>query len=228
MSHQLHGFPRALLATAVFLAMAHGAHAQSTMSSELGTTGSANSATTTEPMQYDAPAAGSTGSTSWLPYTTRGYVGFSGGQADFDVACTGGFSCDDSNRAFKVYTGGMFNQNFGLEIAYVQPGEADRAGGEVEAKGLNLSLIGVLPFNETFEVFGKVGATYGWTDTDASAPGVATGDEEGVGASYGVGLNIFFTPNWGAVVEWERHRFEFAGDNKEDVEMTTVGVKYRF
>lgn len=166
---------------------------------------------------------------SWLPYTTRGYVGISGGKGDYDVPCTAGFRCDDSNTALKIYTGGMFNQYFGVELGYLQGGEVDRAGGDVKARGVNVSLIGLLPINETFEVFGKVGGTYGWTKTSASAlSGAATGDEEGAGASYGVGLNVFFTPNWGAVVEWERHRFHFAGDRKDDVELTTVGLKYRF
>lgn len=224
MKHKLHSL-QILLASAVAFSI-QTAQAQSGMV----TTTPVNN---TDPMTYDAPAAGRSSSygagTSWLPYTTRGYVGLNLGQADYDLPCTAGFSCDDSNKAFKLYTGGMFNENFGLELAYLQAGEAERAGGEIKARGLNLSLIGVLPFNETFEVFGKIGATYGWTRTTASAlSGAATGKEEGAGPSYGLGLNIFFTPNWGAVVEWERQEFEFAGDREEDIELTTVGVKYRF
>lgn len=200
MKNKQRGLERVLLASAVVLGC-QAAHAQS--------------------RAYDP-------SQSWLPYTTRGYVGISGGKADYDVPCTAGFSCDDSNEAFKIYTGGMLNQNFGLELAYLQGGEADRAGGNVKARGVNISLVGLLPFNETFEAFGKVGGTYGWTKTSASAlSGVETGKEEGGGVSYGVGLNVFFTPNWGAVVEWERHRFHFAS-GKEDVDLATVGLKYRF
>lgn len=200
MNHTQRGIGRALLASAVILGC-QAVHAQS--------------------RAYDS-------SQSWLPYTTRGYVGISGGKADYDVPCTAGFDCDDSNEAFKIYTGGMLNQNFGLELGYLQGGEADRAGGNVKARGVNISLVGLLPFNETFEAFGKVGGTYGWTKTSASAlSGADTGKEEGGGVSYGVGLNVFFTPNWGAVVEWERHRFHFAS-GKEDVDLATVGLKYRF
>ncbi|MES2354590.1 MAG: porin family protein [Pseudomonadota bacterium] len=167
------------------------------------------------------------GGTSWLPYTTHGYVGASAGKADFDVDCVATFSCDEKDTGFKVYTGGVIQNIFGLELSYVDLGSAERAGGKTHARGVDLSLIANAPLAEHFSIFGKVGTTYGWTKTEASAPGVQTGSERGFGVSYGAGLNFDFNRQWGARAEWERHRFQFV-DNDRYVNLYTVGVNYKF
>jgi len=209
-----------------------------------GTTGydsSASSSSTTAdtasgPLTYDPPAAGggygSGTSYSWLPYTTRGYVGINVGQAKYEESrCVAGFDCDDtSDRAFKVYTGGMFNEFFGLEVAYINTGSVERAGGDTKAHGLNVSLTGQVPINgDMAAVFAKVGGTYGWTKTETNAlSGAPEGDESGGGVSYGVGARVNFNANWAIVLEWERHEFKFEGDRDDDVTLTTLGVQYRF
>ncbi|MDA8443991.1 outer membrane beta-barrel protein [Paracidovorax valerianellae] len=166
---------------------------------------------------------------SFIPSTQQGYVGLSGGQSKYDLRSgTGGFSFDDTDTAWKIYTGGYFNQNFGIEFGYLNFGNATRVGGETKAQGLNLSLVGRLPLSEQFDVFGKVGTTYGRTKTSGNPGfGVTTGDDNGFGLSYGAGVRWAFNPQWAAVVEWERHRMNFA-DGKSDVDMTTVGVQYRY
>ncbi|GKT15027.1 outer membrane beta-barrel protein [Acidovorax sp. SUPP2522] len=166
---------------------------------------------------------------SFIPSTQQGYVGLSGGQSKYDLRSgTGGFAFDDNDTAWKIYTGGYFNQNFGIEFGYLNFGNATRVGGETKAQGLNLSLVGHLPLSEQFDVFGKVGTTYGRTKTSGNPGfGVTTGDDNGFGLSYGAGVRWAFNPQWAAVVEWERHRLNFA-DGKSDVDMTTVGVQYRY
>jgi OmpA-OmpF porin, OOP family len=164
-------------------------------------------------------------SRSWLPFTDYGYVGASGGQAEYDIDCTGGFSCEDNDTGFKVFTGGRVRNFFGLELAYVDMGEIEVAGGTGEASGVNLSAVGYLPLNERFSLFGKVGTTYGWTDTSTATLGGV--EEEDFGLSYGVGLNMEFAQQWAARAEWERHNFEFAQDDR-DIDLFTVGVSYKF
>lgn len=203
-------------------------------SSGMSSTMSQDAATTTDtastPLAYDPPAAGygNNSSYSWLPYTTRGYVGLNVGQAKYDDnGCVAGLECDTkSNRGFKVYTGGMFNEHVGLEIAYLNTGSVDRSGGDVKAHGLNISLKLEAPLGDKFAVFAKGGATYGWTETDGTVG--ENGDESGAGGAYGVGVRFNFTPNWAAVLEYESHKFRFADDRKDDVEFTTLGVQYRF
>lgn len=191
-------------------------------------------ASSSTPVAFDPPAAGarSNDGYSWLPYTTRGYVGISAGQAELgDMACAPLYGCDDSSdRAFKVYTGGMFNDNFGIELAYFNTGNIDRSGGRVRAHGGNLSLIAQAPLGNMAAVYAKIGGTYAWTKTSVGplAIGAPSGDESDAGPSYGVGVRVNASRNWAFVLEWERHSLNFAGDDKNGTKLTTLGVQYRF
>lgn len=168
------------------------------------------------------------GGMSWLPYTTRGYVGASLGRADLDQDCAGGFDCDDPDVSGKVFTGGMFNEWLGAELGWIHFGRAEGSGGRRRAHGLNLSLVGAIPVSPAFSVFAKLGTTYGWTRTSAAAAtGVETGSENGFGLSGGVGASMDITPEWSVMLEWERHRLKFAG-GRDSVDLTTLGLKYKF
>lgn len=166
---------------------------------------------------------------SIVPYTQDGYVGISGGRSKYDLN-TGpaGLGSDTSGSPLKLTTGGFFHPNMGVEFGYLNAGKAHRLGGDTKAHGFNLSLVGRAPLSEQFDVFGKVGTTYGRTRTSGvMGTGVQTGKEDGFGLSYGVGARWAFTPQWAAVVEWENHRFKFS-DGDADVKLTTVGLQYRF
>lgn len=166
---------------------------------------------------------------SMIPYTQQGYVGLNMGQSKYDLnSGSGGFGFDDTGTAVKLYAGGYFNPNFGMEFGYLNFGNAARVGGKTKAQGLNLSLVGRAPLNEQFDVFGKIGTTYARTRTDGyPGLGVATGKDNGFGLSYGLGVRWAFNPQWAAVLEWERHRLHFA-DGKSNTNMTTLGVQYRY
>lgn len=165
---------------------------------------------------------------SWLPYTTNGYIGVNLGESRFDNEnCVFGFSCNDKSDdlAGKIYVGGMFNPHFGVEVGYVNVGKQKLNGGDRKAQGANVSLVGVIPV-ERFSFFGKVGSTYSWTETSATAG--PTGDKDGWGLSYGAGVGFDMTPQTQLVLEWDRNRIDFAGANDTDVDLYTAGVKFRF
>jgi OmpA-OmpF porin, OOP family len=185
-----------------------------------------SSATSSMPRSYSGSGAERS---SVLPYTHDGYVGISGGRSKYDLNSGNvGLESDNTDNALKLYTGGFFHPNWGLEVGYVNAGKARRLGGETEAHGFNLSLVGRAPLSEQFDLFGKVGTTYGRTRTSGfSGLGVQTGKEDGFGLSYGVGARWSFNPQWAAVIEWESHKFKFS-DGDEAVKMTTVGLQYRF
>ena len=86
------------------------------------------------------------------------------------IACPG-LSCDDGETAFKITAGGIASNIFRREVGYLNMGKIDFAGGSQRAQGLNLSLVGSLPIAAGFSAFGKIGTTYGWTDTSGSAAG---------------------------------------------------------
>jgi OmpA-OmpF porin, OOP family len=162
-----------------------------------------------------------------VPGTTAGYAGANIGGSRWSTPCVGGFACDRGSVAGKIYTGGMFTNTFGGEVGYVHMGSVDRGGGKDRAHGVNLSLVGNLPF-EQFNAFAKVGTTYGFTRTNyAPASGLASGSRSGFGLSYGLGLGMNLTNTTQLVAEWERHNFRFRS-GRDSVHMFSVGARVLF
>ncbi|MEO8855993.1 MAG: outer membrane beta-barrel protein [Burkholderiaceae bacterium] len=168
--------------------------------------------------------------TSLLPYTHSGYLGLNVGRAHFDTNCGAlNLRCDNSATSGHVYLGGYFNPYLGAEIGYMDMGSIERGGGSTDAQGLNLSLVGKVPLSQQFSIYGKLGTTYGRTRTSAAAGmGLVPGKESGWGPSYALGLSWNFDSNWSAVLEWDRNRFQFSGNNDRYIHSTSLGLKYSF
>lgn len=202
----------------------------------MGTTGTSSSssdmALPSEPTAagYGSGSSGFDASRqSWIPYTSNGYVSIAYGGAEFDLRCVAGQQCDNPDWAAKIATGGMLNEWLGIELGYLHTGEADHNGGTARARGVSLSLTGFLPLNYGFSLMAKVGGTYGMTKISGNTvAGAPRGSEEGFGVNYGAGVSFDFNRNWSLTLEWERHRMKFAGDDDRDVDLATVGVRYRF
>lgn len=155
-----------------------------------------------------------------------GYFGASAGRSDFSD-CPIGLACDDRDTAFKIYSGGKIKDIFGFELGYVDLGKGEFTGGDMRARGVNLSLVLNAPLGNTFGVNAKLGTTYGWTRINSTVPGMATGKERDFGVSYGLGATLALSRNWQLRADWDRHGFEFA-DGDRDLDMYTVGLQYRF
>ena len=179
-----------------------------------------------------APAMAQTttsSSPSWVPYTSKGYVGLNLGWPEYKLPCSAGFACDDPNVSYHLYTGGSYNEWVGVEFGYLYMGKADRQGGTTRGHGLNLSLVGSVPVSQAIKVFGKIGTTYGRTSVSAdAASGEPVGDEDGFGWSYGFGAQYDLTPQWGLLAQWDRHQMRFPGRGRQDVDAGSIGVKYSF
>lgn len=163
-----------------------------------------------------------------------GYVGLNIGQSDYSLG-SGlrgfgfNFNADDKDTAVNLYTGSFFHPNFGLELGYTNFGKIERAGGNTKAEGINLSLVGRAPISPQFNLLGKLGTTYGWTDV-SSAPGtgIASGSETGFGVSYGLGAEYVFSSQLSAVLQYDEHKLKFSGTGRDRVSATTAGLRYRF
>ena len=169
-------------------------------------------------------------SSSWLPYTGAGYVGLNIGKPRFKTACgSAAFSCDDGSASVYLYTGGLFNDWVGAEVGYYNSGNADRAGGQTRAQGVNLSLVARAPIGP-LNAFIKGGAMYGHTRvSSALLSGVESGKRRGWGASYGGGFGFDVTPRSGIVLEWSRLEFRFPGNGgRQHIDNTSLGYVHRF
>jgi len=158
------------------------------------------------------------------------YLGLNIGQSDFSVPNgAGAFPSDNKDTSYNIYGGSYFNNNFGVELGYTDFGKMNRGGGQTEAEGINLSLVGRLPLSNSFNLLGKLGTTYGRTRVSAlPASGLATGNQSDWGLSYGIGAEWAFTPAVSAVLAWDEHNLKFPGSGKDRVSTASVGLRYRF
>lgn len=180
------------------------------------------------PVSAFAQSSGSVfGDKPFGPSVSQSYLGLSVGKVKFDPDCLPGFGCDRGNTGFKLTAGAMSTDVLGAEFSYVDLGKIDFSGGRQRARGVNLSLIGSLPLAVGFSAFGKVGATFGWTETSSSVPTVRTGDEKGFGISYGLGVGYRLTPQFEVIAEYERHRFDFA-PGSQTLGFGSIGLRYKY
>jgi OmpA-OmpF porin, OOP family len=149
------------------------------------------------------------------------YVGASAGRSDigneiaFPGLITSG-TADGENTGYKIFGGYEFNRHFGVEISLVDLGRLKYSGsyvgtsvtgGRVEVVGLNGSAVGIVPVNESFSLFGKLGIfawEADWSDVTGVVPVKA--QDNGADLSIGVGFTVNFTKNFSARVEWERFK----------------------
>lgn len=167
---------------------------------------------------------------SLLPYTRRGYVGINAGMPDFNTSCgNGAYACDNPDVGLSVYTGGLVNEWFGVELGYMHTGQARRAGGDTSAQGVNLSAVLRAPMG-AFNVFAKGGAVFAQTKVSTGVlSDVPAGKRSGWGSIYGLGAGYDFTPTSGVVLEWSRSDLRFPGiDSRQNLDTTSVGYIHRF
>jgi len=157
---------------------------------------------------------------------------------------TTSINSDDRDRGYKVFGGYQMNRNFAIEGGYFDLGSFGYTAqtvplgsqrGEVRYKGLNLDLVGILPFTDKLSAIGRVGVTSTKASGSYSATGAAgvpfgnaNPSERTTGPKVGVGLMYDFTPSLGMRVEAERYRVKDAFRNKNNVDMISVGLVYRF
>jgi OmpA-OmpF porin, OOP family len=181
------------------------------------------------PLQAQEAGTGFTAPHGFALPGTRSYLGLTVGRGRNETNCPDTtLLCESRDRSAQVYAGTMFDRNWGAEVAYVEMGRLLRPGGESRAQGLNLSLVGRAQVARAVGVFGKVGTTYGRTDTSVMGNTSATGPEQGFGLSWGGGVSYDFTPRLSATFEWDSRELHFAGGNRDPVRSTSLGLKYRY
>jgi hypothetical protein len=171
----------------------------------------AASATFSAPHGYSIPGSSS-------------YIGLSLGRGlTSDCPATQLF-CESRDRSAQLYAGRMFGTHWGAEVGYVDTGRLLQPLGESRGQGLNASLVGRAHVS-SFGVFGKVGATYGHSDTSVMGNAAAGGPEQGFGLSWGGGLSYNITPRLSATFEWVSYDLRMQGG---PVRSTSLGLRYRY
>lgn len=153
-------------------------------------------------------------------------------------------SIDDKDRdiGLKLFGGYQFNRNIAVEGGYFNLGKMGYTAttvptgtlkGEMKVQGLNLDLVGTVPFSEKFSAFGRVGLTYADTKDSFSGTGAVnvrdpSPSKQDANYKFGVGLQYDFTKALAMRVEAERYRINDAVGNKGDIDLVSVGLIFRF
>lgn len=169
--------------------------------------------------------------------SAQGYFGGSFGQGNlsdgiFAPLITSG-TAERDTTAFKLFGGLQVHRNFGVEIAYVDLGDASYSGsffgfpvtgGKVEGTGFNLSGVVSFPASAAVSIFGRFGF-FLWdlkaSDTTGGQPFATSID--GADTSFGLGLDYSFARNWALRAEWESFKLE-----DESARLISIGIVYRF
>jgi OOP family OmpA-OmpF porin len=165
------------------------------------------------------------------------YIGGGIGQSKFKDGCTGvgaGFTCDDTDTAFKIFGGYQFNRYIAAELGYTDLGKAKASGSgiNIEAKGSawEASAVGSYPVMDQLLLLGRLGAYYG----EGKLSGAASGSKKTTNLTLGLGVEYDFTKNLGLRGEWQRysklktHNDATGLEGESDVDVFGVSVLYRF
>ena len=161
----------------------------------------------------------------------KSFIDLSVGRATYGTACgnIAGLTCSRGTTSYSLTGGNMITENLGFELSAMNLGKADRAGGSVIARGINLSAVGRLPLGDSFALEGKIGPTYGVTHVSApQVAGIASGRDSGFGLGYGVALDVNVARGLHGSIGWEQHDFHFVGQGRSAVRNLTLAVGYTF
>ncbi|SHG49564.1 OmpA family protein [Massilia sp. CF038] len=150
------------------------------------------------------------------------------------------YRSDEKDPGYKLFVGKQLSRNWALEAGVVDLGGFDfnttstqgtESGGRVRYIGAHLDLLGILPLNERWSVFGRVGAHYTEsrskiTGSQYAAYGVNTKDKAW-GPKVGLGLEYKFNEALAMRGEWERYRQDDVFRTKADVDMWSLGLVYK-
>ncbi len=165
------------------------------------------------------------------PQAGKSFVDLTVGKATYNTSCgnVAGLTCSRGTTSYTITAGNMVTDKVGVELSAMNLGKADRAGGSVIARGLNLSAVGRIPLGDRFGLEGKVGTTYGVTHVSAAqVAGLASGRDSGFGLAYGVALDVNVARGLHGSLGWEQHDFHFAGQGTSNVRNVTLALGYTF
>lgn len=168
------------------------------------------------------------------------YVTGSMGQSDADRFNS------SKNFAYKMAIGLQANEYIAVEAQYVDLGKAkdksfvssNRSRATAETAGIGANLVGTLPLNE-FKLFAKVG--YHRLETKSklavAGDGSSSRKKHDWVPSMGIGAAYALSPTIEAIAEYERYRHtsdrkvrtnKHVANFKHDVDMASVGLRYKF
>ncbi|OIQ91397.1 outer membrane protein P5 precursor [mine drainage metagenome] len=152
-------------------------------------------------------------------------------------------SIDSKDTGFKLRLGDQLSQNLALEGGYIDFGKAKYSGayslpgagsasGQRQVYGFNFDVLGSVPLDNGFSVFGKAGVLLSRVKTSAAtADGSASFSNSATTLRPGLGGGVDYalSKNVDLRAEWERY-FKVGNDStgKNNADLLSAGLNYRF
>lgn len=149
------------------------------------------------------------------------YVGLNVGQGNVSTAGAGWSK--SSETIFGGLVGYQINRNFAVEGQFTGTGKATNVAGTLKADALSLSAVGILPLNDAFSLYGKLGVASVSSTSSAAFGGNATRTS----ATYGVGAQYNVTPTIGLRAGYDVYKAKTTTQNF-DTNTVTVGAVFKF
>ncbi len=153
-------------------------------------------------------------------------------------------SFDERNNdtGYKLYGGYQFGPHFSVEGGYFDLGRfgytattspAGTLRGDIRLRGINVDVVGRLPFTERFSAFGRAGLTHVDSSDQFSGTGAVTvanpnPSKRDGGYKVGLGLQYELSQALALRVEAERYSVNDALSARGDIDLVTVGLVFRF
>lgn len=131
-------------------------------------------------------------------------------------------SSKSSGTAYGVLVGYQYNRNLAVEGEYTDLGRFSTAAGATgKSDAWGLSAMGILPLENKFSLYGKLGVARSGTSTST-----ATGNNR-TAATYGLGGQFNATTTIGLRVGWERYGVGMTGQNADD-DLYSLAATFKF
>lgn len=164
--------------------------------------------------------------------TLAPFIGASVGQASYDMTCTAGSTCDDTDTAWKIYGGLEVNEYIQMEAGYANLGEAKFSdaisSATFEVHGMTIQVIGSYAINPSFSLIGRGGMNILNLEINDTVAG-NVGDTD-VAWSLGLGAQYNLSESLGLRAEWER--YYKVGDEdttgEMDIDLISASIVYTF
>lgn len=155
---------------------------------------------------------------------------------------TDSLSEDRRDTGYKAFVGFPFHPNWAIETGYFDLGRfgftanttpAGSLSGTARVRGFNLDLVGHLPITDRWSLLGRVGAAYAQTRDQFTGTGAVTvidpsPSKRETNYKYGIGTQYAFTPALTLRLEAERYRINDAVGHRDNVDLVSLGLVYRF
>jgi len=156
------------------------------------------------------------------------------GRTEAKKYCQNIADCHNTDKGPKIAVGYDFNKMFGVELGYTSFGtlfDSNDSSLRLSQKSnaITLSVLGTLPINEMFGVYGRVGYARYDTNNSGAIAGVPVDDETGNTPMWGGGVKFTLNEQFALRLEYQNYAdLSDLPGRKDDVQGLFAGGVYRF